>query len=148
MEKSELVFRITILTHRCVCKLMFYNDSSYCIQEKTYWIWQPHNFTHTSGSTWSMHYSAVPCSVHCRITLHHLHLNIFLAVECLPCFQTVLRNAVHSHNSCQHRMLMSILQMSHFYKFIPLLQYICDLIKLKKHSTVKELKAVLVVYSI
>lgn len=30
--------------------------------------------------------------------------------------------------------------MSHFYKFIPLFQYICDVTKLKKHFMVKELK--------
>lgn len=76
-------------------------------------------------------YSAVPISAHYRIAFHHLHLNIFMANECLLCFQTVLGNAVHSHNSCQRRVLVNMLLMSHFCKFIPLLQYICDLTKLK-----------------
>lgn len=43
-----------------------------------------------------MRYSAVPRSAHGRIAFHHLHWNIFIAVECFLCFQTVLGNAVHS----------------------------------------------------
>jgi len=65
-------------------------------------------------------------------------MNIFIVVECLRCFHIVFGNAVQSHKY-QHRMLVSLPLMIRFHKFIPLFQYICNLTKLKKHSTVKEL---------
>lgn len=140
MEKSELVLSVVTFTHRWAWKLLFYSDSSYCIQEKVYWIWQPHSFTQTSGSTGSM-CSAVPCSAHHRIAFHCLHLNVFIAIECLLCFQIVLRNAVHLYNSYHHRMLMSTFLVSQFYTFVLLLQSICGITKWKKHVMVKNLKA-------
>ena len=75
------VLQITDLAHRCACKLMFYNSSSYGNQEKIHWIWQLHNFTHTSGSTWRIRYSAVSHSAHYWIAFYCLHLNVFILVE-------------------------------------------------------------------
>lgn len=136
----EPVLQITALTYRCACKLRFCNGSSYGNQEKIYWIWQPHNFIHTSGSTWGMRYSAVSHSDHYWIAFHHLHLNVLIAVECLLCFQAVLGNAILSQYSCQHRVLMRTLLVSHIYKFVTSLQCICNLIKLRNHHKVKKLK--------